>query len=266
MTGDRRTARGQLSDRGDVEVTEHRHRDSARDGRRSEHQHVRWLRALQAERLTLVDTEAVLFVDDDEPEVEELDVVAEQGVRADDDPRRTRHARQQGLATLGDRQLAGQQRGSEPGREVRPERAHDRAQVLVGKHLGRREQSRLATRLGDGEHRPQRHQGLARSHLALDETVHRHGGLKVGGDRLADRYLIAGQRERQRLVETREQSPGRPHRRRDGTQSLALLQQRGLQHERLLEAQALAGGGPVGVRGGAVHEFEGASKRDQRAG
>ena len=100
----------QLRDRRDVEVAEHRHRDRARDRRRREHEHVRRPRALEPQRLALVDAEAVLLVDDDEPEVEELDVVAEQRVRADHDGCRPRHRRERRLALLRDRQLAGEQR------------------------------------------------------------------------------------------------------------------------------------------------------------
>ena len=41
--------------------------------------------ALGAQGVALLDAEAVLLVDDDQPEVGELDALLQQGVRADDD-------------------------------------------------------------------------------------------------------------------------------------------------------------------------------------
>ena len=76
---------GQLGERRDLEVAEDGHRDGARDRRGGHDEHVRAVssRALARQRLALLDAEAVLLVDDDEPEVEELHLVLEQRVRAD---------------------------------------------------------------------------------------------------------------------------------------------------------------------------------------
>ena len=49
----------------------------------------------------------------------------------------------------------------------------DRAVVLLGEHLGGREQRRLAARVDDREHRAQRDHRLARADLALQQPVHR---------------------------------------------------------------------------------------------
>ena len=79
----------QLRDGRDIEVTEHRHRDRARDGRRREHEQVRRQQAFCAQGVALLHAESVLLVDDDEPEVGEEHALAEQCVGADDDRRRS---------------------------------------------------------------------------------------------------------------------------------------------------------------------------------
>ena len=66
--------------------------------------------ALQPQRLALLDAEAVLLVDDDEPEVGERHRVADERVRADDDARLARGGAQQRLPAVGRRQLAGEER------------------------------------------------------------------------------------------------------------------------------------------------------------
>ena len=55
----------------------------------------------------------------------------------------------------------------------RPEHRVQRAVVLLGEDLGGREQRRLTTGVDDGEHRAQRHDGLAGADLALQQPVHR---------------------------------------------------------------------------------------------
>ncbi len=49
----------------------------------------------------------------------------------------------------------------------------DRAVVLLGEHLGGREQRRLPAGVDHAQHRAQRHQGLAGADLALEQPVHR---------------------------------------------------------------------------------------------
>ena len=65
--------------------------------------------SFQAKRLTLVDPEAVLFVDHDEAEVEETHGIPEKCVGADDDARPTGHGSEQRLLSLGRAELAGEQ-------------------------------------------------------------------------------------------------------------------------------------------------------------
>ena len=77
-----------------VEVAEEHHRRGPRDGRRGHHEHVgirarlAFDGALLAQRGALLHAEAVLLVDDDDPEGAEAHVVGEQGVRADDEVHR----------------------------------------------------------------------------------------------------------------------------------------------------------------------------------
>jgi hypothetical protein len=187
---DDRDATGrQLGDRRDVEVAEHRHRDRARDRRRREHEHVGRHGALATQRLPLFDAESVLLVDDHEPEVEELDRLAHQGVSADDDvgaePDTAASIAFLRSATVSWPVMSvGRSCAARSGPSVRD----NRSQVLAGEHLGRREQGRLSTRIGDREHRPQRDEGLTGSDLALHEPVHRRLGCQVGGNLLADRW------------------------------------------------------------------------------
>ena len=103
------------------------------------------------------------------------------------------------------------------GREVAEHRG-DRAVVLLGEHLGRREQRGLAAGVDHAQHRPQRDQGLAGADLALEQPVHRVRLGEVVLDLGADLALPARELERQPCVERREQpavaavARPRPHR------------------------------------------------------
>ena len=66
----------------------------------------------------------------------------------------------------------------------------DRAEVLLGEHLGRRQERGLAAGVDDPEHRPQRDEGLAGADLALEQPVHRVGPGEVGLD-LGRHLLLA---------------------------------------------------------------------------
>ena len=90
VRGDSLAARGKLDERARVEVAVDGHGDRARDRRGGHHQHVRaGVARLLPERVALLDAEPVLLVDDHQPQVGELHVLLEQGVRADHDPGRT---------------------------------------------------------------------------------------------------------------------------------------------------------------------------------
>ena len=87
------------------------------------------------------------------------------------------------------------------------EHRHDRALVLLGEHLGRGEQCRLAARVDHLEHRAQRDDRLARADLPLQQPVHRVALAELGGDLLPHAALAVGQREREPFVEPVEDAP-----------------------------------------------------------
>ena len=158
------------------------------------------LPGLVGQRGALLDAEPVLLVDDDQAEVEELDVLLEQRVGADDDARPRRWpagtaARALGLGHRAGEQLDGRRlRGAaeHPAAGQVAEQLGDRPVVLLGQHLGGREQRGLAARVDDPQHRPQRDQGLAGADLALEQPVHRVRLGEVALDLLAD--LAPGRR------------------------------------------------------------------------
>ena len=63
--------------------------------------------------------------------------------------------------------------------------------MLLGEHLGRREQRRLAARVDDAQHRAQRDERLAGADLALEQPVHRVRLGEVELDLRADLALAA---------------------------------------------------------------------------
>ena len=76
---DGRPARRQLTELGLVEIAVDEHGGGARDGRRRHHEHVERL-ALLPQQVALLHAEAVLLVDDGEPEARELDTPVDQRV------------------------------------------------------------------------------------------------------------------------------------------------------------------------------------------
>ena len=171
------------------------------------------LPGLVGERGALLDAEAVLLVDHDQAEVEELDLLLEQRVGADDDAGLAGGQPGQRLGALGLGHRAGQQldgrglRGAAEhpaGGQVAEQRG-DRAVVLLGQHLGGREQRGLAAGVDHPQHRAQRDQRLAGADLALEQPVHRVRLGEVVLDLLADLALAGGELERQPRVERRQQ-------------------------------------------------------------
>ena len=77
--------------------------------------------------------------------------------------------------------------------------------MLLGQDLRRGHQRRLETRLHRQQHRRERHERLARADVALQQPVHGPGRGEVGADLADGAALRAGERERQRLVESLQQ-------------------------------------------------------------
>ena len=91
--------------------------------------------------------------------------------------------------------------------EVAEQRAHG-GEVLFGQHLGRHHQRALVPALHGGEQRGQRHDGLARAHVALEQAVHRERARHVGHDDGEGAALGRRQLVGQRGQEARHQRVG----------------------------------------------------------
>ena len=78
-----------------------------------------------------------------------------------------------------------------------PQQAAQREEVLLGQDLGGGHEGRLVAVLEDDDHGEERHQRLARAHVALDEAVHGVGRAEVVGDLPQDAPLRPGEREGQ---------------------------------------------------------------------
>ncbi len=136
--------------------------------------------------------EALLLVDDDEPQVPEPDVLREQPVGPDDEVDRAAGQPLDRRLLLAGRDEPRQHPDAErEGREALPEGLV----VLGGEDRGRHEDGDLAPVLDRLEGGPDRDLGLAVAHVADDQPVHRPAGLHVhlrlgDGPELVDRLLV----------------------------------------------------------------------------
>ncbi len=256
-------SRGDLGQRGRLQIAEDGHGDGPRDGGRGHHQGVRALLGLGRERRALLDPEAVLLVDHHQPEVGELRAGGQQRVGADHDPGLPRGGRQGGLAPTTGRHRSGDQRDAGArragGQQVTADQVTqhrgDRPMMLGGEHLGGRQQRGLTAVVHHRQHGPQRHHGLAGAHLALQQPLHRVRPGEVGEQLVADLLLPLRQLERQRRVERVQQAAGDAGprhgsvRRRQG----ATASHGELQPERLVELHPGQTGGDLVFGVGAMH-------------
>ena len=137
--------------------------------------------------------------------------------------------------------------------------------MLLGQHLGGREQRGLAARVDHLEHRPDRDDGLARPDLALQQPVHGVVAGQVGADDRAHLTLARGQRKREPGVEGAGEPAGARRARAGGQRrgGPAALGQDRLQDERLVPLQALLGPVDVRVVGGPVDAAQRVREADQ---
>lgn len=200
------------------------------------------------------------------PRSASLDLLAEQGVGADDDAGLARGGGGERLAPGGGALGAGQQRdpggvlgaAEQAGLGERAEQGGDGAVVLLGQDLGGREQGGLPAGVDDLEHRQQRHHRLAGADLALQQPHHRHRLGDLLGQHRPDLPLPGGQGERQ-PVQQRLPDAARAGRAGDGDLGAGdrpALGERGLQHERLLVPQPVLGALPLPVAVRAVQQAE----------
>ena len=167
------------------------HLQRARDRRRRQRQHVD-VRLELLHRLLVLDAEALLLVDDEQPEVLEPDLFAEQAVGADD------AVDLAGLDALDD--VAGLRRGQEPAQRLDADRVAgeavgERVAVLAGEQRRRGQHGDLLAVLDRLERGADGDLGLAEPDVAAQQAVHRvrplHVGLDVGdGDALVGRLDV----------------------------------------------------------------------------
>ena len=170
-----------------------RHVQRARNRRGRQRQHVDF-GAQPFQPFLVLDAEAMLLVDDDQPQAFELDVALQQLVRADHD---VDGARRQALDS--GRRAA---RAAEPRQELdthRPvgEPIIERAMVLLGEQRRRHEHRDLEPRLHRDERRAQRDFGLAEADVAADDAVHGPRALEVCEHAVDRRLLVLGFLERE---------------------------------------------------------------------
>ena len=185
-------AGGQLVDDGAVEVGIEGHGQCAGDRRGSHHQHMGRYAALAPELGTLLDAEAVLFVDDHIAQLCELDVGLYKGVGADEYVDAAF-----GKALLDFLLLAGLERADEQF-DVDIESSQHLLEVgkmLGGENLGRSHEACLAAVVECDEDGEERHEGLAASDVALEQTVHLAAAAHVGAYLFDDPFLCAGEGE-----------------------------------------------------------------------
>ena len=200
VRADRPAALGRRLDHRDVAQARERHVQRARDRRRREREHVD-LEPQRAQQLLLRDAEALLLVDDHEPELLRDHVAREDAVRADQDVDLALGEVAQHLLRLGRRAEARDHLDAD--REVAVALA-ERVPVLLGEDRRRHEHQHLLAVDGDREGRADRDLGLAEADVAADEPVHRARRLEVLLDRLDRARLVLGLAVRELALEPLE--------------------------------------------------------------
>ena len=235
-------ARRHLVDDGDVQVAVQGHGQSAGDGGRCHHQHVRCHAAgtLCPQFRPLVHAEAVLLVHDGEPQRLEIDRILDESVRAHDQADAA--VLQAGVDFAPGRHTGrtGEEGGlnSRRGQVLRYVR-----KMLESKHFRRRHQAGLvAVRDGD-EGRQHGHHRLAAAHVALQQAVHLMPAFQVLADLLDHALLGVGQIVGEGAVAAIERLAHAGHRQTDriAAADVFLLEERGLQEEQLFEFEPVGG-------------------------
>ncbi len=127
-------------------------------------------RPLLAQGSALIDAKTVLFVNDNHPQTAEVDRRLDKSMGADEYlDRPGSQSFVNGLA-LGGRCAAGQQGHLQTQRLQQGAQA---AVVLLSQDLGRRHQGRLRASPGGRHHGRRGDDGLARTNVSLQQTVHR---------------------------------------------------------------------------------------------
>ena len=165
---DRLAAGRLLAQFGDIHVAEIGQHQRARDRRRGQHQHVDRL-ALARQREPLMHAEAMLLVDDGEREIAKRHLVLEQRVGADQQIDVAGGEPPRDLGALPAALAAGEDGDADAG--LLGER-RDGGEMLARQDFGRRHQRGLPAGLDHGGGGEQRHHGLARADVALQQPQH----------------------------------------------------------------------------------------------
>ena len=182
--------------------------------------------------------EALLLVDDQQPQVVKLQVLLQKLVGADQQVHLSRLGPGQNVPHLGG--------GPEPGEHLDvhregPEPVHRRGIVLLGQDGGGHQNGGLLAVQNALHHRPQGHLGLAVAHVAAQQPVHGPGLLHIGLDVPDGLELVVGLRVGEGVLKLL--LPGAVRREGMACQPLAL----GIQPDQAL-GQILGGG--LGLAGG----------------
>ena len=228
--GDGLAAAREFAQRRRLEVAVDGERDGARNRRRRHHQQVRRqpVGSLGAQPVSLLNTEPVLFVDDDHAEPLELHRLLQQRVRADDDARIAARDLVAHLPLLLRRHGPGQQRDARRAvgaaqlarHRQRPEDISDGPSMLGGKDFRRRQQCALVSGVDHLQHGQHGDDGLARAHLTLQHAVHRPARRQFGRQHVEHFLLTIGQFERQLLAHRGQEAVVFGPRRRDRIRSV----------------------------------------------
>ena len=129
--------------------------------------------------------------------------------------------------------------------------------MLLGQRFGRRHQGALAAGFDRSQQRVQRHNGLSRADVALEQPLHRNGAGQVHIE-LADRGLLVGrQLEGQRGAVAGDQLPRLAERGRQRALALAnTTRDAELEHEQLVEREPAAAFLRLGLGARAMERME----------
>jgi hypothetical protein len=174
-------------DDGEIANARERHVERARDRRRRERQHVD-RGAEGADALLVLHAEAMLLVDDEEPQIAELHVLLDHPMRTDDDVDPSARAAGDRLLDLGGGAEARQHIDRD---RVAVETRLERLKVLLREDRRRDEHGHLLAAEHAQERRAHRDLGLPEADVAAHEPIHRLAVRHVRDD-VVDRAQLAG--------------------------------------------------------------------------